>query len=163
MSLPECQKLLDDCAPLITNYLNALATRPEKNEAEKNYKALFVFAEIQRGESTINYNSAQRQNIAEAVRQTGDFAHFVPQLAAQPLRQATGGCGLFGGSSPTISLFRPFSVAEFAYRSINTNSEDTSDFQCPGRKKDGKPCTYIVRYGSGVKKCPECGMEATCG
>lgn len=97
------------------------------------------------------------------------FGH--PQiLGRQEVRIVSGGCpgGQKGFSvsqtgfltSLSLSLQSP-SVLSFA-NYLSTNNEKIEDFQCPGKKKDGSKCTYVVRAYSGVKKCPECGMAATC-
>jgi len=92
----------------------------------------------------------------------------ITQLATQPIRVVSTGCGKSGGYGmeqnwPTsFSLLQPFSVSEFALPDSLESNEKVEDFTCPGTKPDGSKCTYIVRAYSGVKKCPECGTGATC-
>jgi len=88
-----------------------------------------------------------------------------------PVKLDTKGCP---GGSKTFKVNQPSliknlaiaigarSVADFA-PFAGDEDEDTDDFPCGGTMPDGSPCTYIVRYGSGIKKCPQCGNEAKCG
>lgn len=164
MPLPEYKKLLEVCTPLNKYYVNCLIENPNEYEAEKNFRSIVQFAEIYTGNDIGNFDNATRLTIINSAQKTHELPYLIPQLSAPPIRQMATSCGIFGSPSYTTdSLFRPFSVADFGNRSLNNKSEDKSDFQCPGRKKDGSPCTYIVRYGSGTRKCPECGEEAKCG
>ncbi|MDP2632100.1 MAG: hypothetical protein Q8P25_00050 [Candidatus Curtissbacteria bacterium] len=74
------------------------------------------------------------------------------------------GCNGGGGSNQKaeVFVFAGSLTPRLAINELFTDGEDTSDFPCGGTKKDGSPCTYIVKYGSGIKKCPECGNEAKC-
>jgi len=78
----------------------------------------------------------------------------------QMLPGCNGGGGLNQGAE--VFVFAGSLIPRLAINIPFTQNEDTSDFPCGGTKKDGSPCTYIVKYGSGIRKCPECGNEAKC-
>lgn len=106
------------------------------------------------------------------IKQEAVFLLGHPQfLGRQEVRVTTSGCPGgqrgFSISQPSAlaklaSAINGTSVLDFANYLTRNSSEKVEDFQCPGTKKDGSKCTYVVRAYSGVKKCPECGMEATC-
>lgn len=98
----------------------------------------------------------------------------IDHYGSQPVRPSTRGCpGVQRGFTvnqpaklrAAARLISAKSVADYARLAKNTlddEDEDTSDFPCGGTKENGEPCTYIVRYGSGTTKCPDCGRPAVC-
>ena len=133
-------------------------------------------ADIERIKLDLNsiFNAADRvKNIfekpaSEPVSGVGFLFGLPNMLGRVPVRTVAAGCpgGQKGFSVTQPSFLKEFATAIGAKSVIDfspfAENEDTSDFQCPGYKKDGVKCTYVVRYGSGIRKCPQCGMEATC-
>lgn len=153
-TVEEYHRLIRTCNFLINTYIDS--------PSQKTLDALFNFAQsLERSDLYKGFSDRQFEGptLKEIDRIIAIFGSMPVQPRATP-------CGLSGNSMSTVNgqlstvNFWPFSVADFA----NFNEqEEVTDFQCPGRKKDGTKCTYVVRAYSGVNKCPECGMEATCG
>ena len=176
----EYLQVIEECTPLILSYINTLAENPlDVNEIKSQINRIFVTADvatykIQRSQQTAPTATYQKEvsRFFEKIAQAGISFERTDQHDLIPPRPVERGCPGgqrgFSVSQPQglINLGRTIgamSVLDFAPFYRSSSSEDKSDFQCPGTKKDGSPCTYIVRYGSGTRKCPECGLGATCG
>lgn len=192
MPLAKYQNLLAACRPLIDHYLETLQStfevfsgrHPDLTskvlqmsphlegvttwEVLQTYHALLNFADhLAHPRGGVRAASGLHPGgvTTSEVNMPGGVKYLISRYGSLPVRPVMTSCGRQAGVStlPTLGL-RPFSVADFA-RLFKTDDEDedTSDFQCPGTKKDGTPCTYVVRYGSGTRECPECHTKATCG
>lgn len=97
-------------------------------------------------------------------------------LRSQPVEVKKTPCGNSGvenGSAYSVSDFGG-TKAKDALKEAMDDPNNCPDhpgvgphFDCPGtvidkKTKKEKPCEYKVLVGSGVEKCPECGMKATC-
>jgi len=135
MTTKEYQKLIEACTPLILNYIN--------NPTIEAYNAILVGADKHVFEPELLKNLIASQPIE----------YIIQSFAQIPVRTVSTSCGSQSGfttRSEIISGLLPFSVSDFG-----TFQEDTSDFPCPR-------CGHIIKYGSGTKECPECGLKATC-
>lgn len=156
--------------PYIRYYINILVKNPLAfGEVNKAFNAIINISQE-------NYDLYQkRTKLPEFHYPKYDIppaiiAANVNHYGTQPVKPDAKGCP--GGSKTfkvnqsgflqnLAGLIGARSAADFAR--FAQEDEEVEDFQCPGRQKDGGKCTYIVRAYSGVKKCPECGMEAVCG
>lgn len=174
------QQIIENCPPFILSYINTLASILDTSELETlvekiklTLNAIYNKADeterelMESGDSISRY-APSRMTIPVPIKEQVD--HY----GRQPVRTVNRGCpgGQKGFAVNQPSFLKAFATAIGAKSVIDfspfAEDEDTSDFQCPGWKVDpetGKKekCTYIIRYGSGARKCPECGMEATCG
>lgn len=168
MSQPEYAKLIEACALLINDYISNLSQNPQEYDAEKEYYRILRFACVYTGIGPQTYDVFARRSIIEEIRRPILLPRVALTIDRQTLSAVKTGCGISGQISSSfkiLSLTRPFSVADFSKLGRNIEGEDDEeviDFQCPGIKADGTKCTYIVRAYSGVRKCPQCGTEATC-
>lgn len=156
--------IIETCMPMILYYVRKVAEKPEDyhqhrltinaiyNKADETDRLLKSPQKV----AQFNVRQIQNQTIGMAINHYGH----------QPVRQVSFGCP---GGQKGFDLNQPQNlfalggtIAAQSVLDFAKFDEDHSDFRCPGTK-DGQPCTYIVKYGSGTKKCPECGMEATCG
>lgn len=162
LTIEEYYKLLEACAPLITSYINSFSSNPENSSLDG--RVLQIYNAILNYADKIIVDEENAQDYLSPV--PGTIAYVIPAYSiiatygSQPVRQVSTGCGLQTGF--TLVATFPFSVSEFA-QSAKTENQDKSDFRCPGKKVDGTPCNYVIRYASGIRKCPECGEEAKCG
>ena len=158
------QEIVEACTPYINHWIRILIEDPLNiDEIKKTINTIYNVAD--------EAEKARKNNLQTKVRQAafGSVKQAVNFYGGQPVRTVSFGCP---GGQKGFSVVQPSFLKEFAMGigaksvidfSPFAENEDTSDFQCPGYKKDGTKCTYIVRYGSGIRKCPQCGMEATCG
>ncbi|MBI2326989.1 hypothetical protein HYU92_01610 [Candidatus Curtissbacteria bacterium] len=177
----ECLKVIEECTPLILSYINTLAENPVNiNKIKSQINEIFTASDV------ATYKFQRSKQIVPCATYQIELSQYFEKFAPtginfeqsgsddpMPTRPVNHGCpggqrGFSTGQSPQqlISLgllIGASSVIDFAPFYRSNAQEDTSDFQCPGFKKDGTKCTYIVRYGSGIRKCPECETEATCG
>ena len=140
LSPEQLENIVAVCKPLIDAYIG--------EPSEKIRRALLNFAD----------DIALRPNTQVVLENQVKNKEFLPividSLAARPVRFVVTGCGAQGSFQANAS-FLPYSVSEFG-QPFTAKSEDTSDFPCPR-------CGHIITYGSGTKKCPGCGLAATCG
>ena len=163
------QEIIEACNPYFDYYIRILVEDPLNfEEIKKTINTIYNVADEtkKRLDGRSRTSTAKVSNVPHftTIEQTINF------YGLQPVRSVSLGCpgGQKGFSLNQPSFLRNLSFSMRASSVIDfapfaLEDEDKSDFQCPGTKKDGSPCTYIVRYGSGIRKCPECGMDATCG
>lgn len=179
------QQIIESCTPFILSYIRALVENPLAIEKIKlTLNAIYNLADETEKSLKPHISSSTIYTPASNFRQhdTHQEAAILAQIASQidqygnqAVRTVNRGCpgsqkGFTIQQSSLTALASAIgtkSVADFAQFADNEEDEDTSDFQCPGYKVDEKTgqktkCMYIVQYGSGIKKCPSCGMEATC-
>ena len=181
------QQIIEACTPFILAYIRTLIENPLDIEKIKlTLNAIYNVADLTekqlREEKKTTYATCFLRGPTS--KREFEFSEVGPQntnnlinhFGRQPVRPVARGCPGgqkgFNVSQPPLlkQLARAIgakSVLDFA-PFTDDEDEDTSDFQCPGWKVDPETdkkekCTYIIRYGSGVRKCPGCGMEATCG
>ena len=137
----DLEKIVEICSQIILDYVN--------NPSQLTFNALLNFADhtlqILKGSGPQTNHPIKPFEVAQVISHFGYL----------PIRQVAAGCGPQSGSLSMVKS-SPFSVAEFAFPGQLATSEDTSDFPCPR-------CGYIITYGAGIKKCPGCSLEATCG
>jgi hypothetical protein len=155
--------VLETSNPASSHYISTLAQKPflPNEEHFRNFNAVINLSDICAGLDLPHPSHLGREQIIAAIRQSDRKDSMLAYLGAQTVRTTSGGCGLSGGYQISTNSHGFQSVAEFAQLPYGGDKEIT-DFQCPGYKEDGTKCTYVVRAYSGVKKCPQCGMEATC-
>ncbi len=176
------EEIIKACMPYIFYYINTLIENPlNLNAVKKGINAIYNVADEadkklkDKIKSTLTklFNRSSRNmdvdntNIAAFAANASSVNYY----GTQPVRTVGNGpCpgdqkGFSLGQSPLLKnlakLIGAFNVGDFG--KFLRDDEDTSDFPCGGRMPNGSPCTYIVKYGSGIRKCPECGKEATCG
>lgn len=161
------QKLwtLDSTTQKLTCDLKTFIQKKLDNEAYKRQDL-----EIALGITVLKLAQAIRQPQIYKSTQTSYQPDIHPQQAIAGFKamlsivQKLPGCNGGGGSNQgaEVFVFTGSLIPRLAKNILMTEDEDTNDFPCGGTKKDGSPCTYIVKYGSGIKKCPECGNEAKC-
>lgn len=167
MSEPEYAKLIEACALFINDYISSLSQNPQEYIAEVAYSRILEFAHIYTGIGPQTYDVFTKRSIMKELHSPWPN-QMMAYIDKQALPAVKTGCGISGQISSSfkiLSLTRPFSVADFSKLGRNIEDEDdeeVADFQCPGVKTDGTKCTYIIRAYSGVRKCPQCGLEATC-
>ena len=172
------QQIKEDCLSFINYYIRTLLEDPLNiDEIKKTINTIYNVADESEKKHQNNAHSKTKQATVHHMEES--IATFLPfasikqainYYAMQPVRPVSFGCpggqkGFSINQSPILrslsSAIGARSVVDFApFATIN--DEKVEDFQCPGTKKDGTKCTYIVRAYSGTTKCPECGMEATC-
>jgi len=182
----ESQEIIDTCTPIIKSYINTLSQNPRAiDQIKKTINTIFNVADRKKQQQDEAKKPGVQQRSGPSLR-TGlcqadpklrpaldpspaAIMQAVEYYGNQPVRTSTRGCP---GGQRGFTVNQPVHLVQQA-RLIGAASvvdftrsaqsfEDTSDFPCGGTKKDGTSCTYIVRYGSGIRKCPECGREAVC-
>lgn len=157
--------------PYIRHYIGILVKSPLAiDEVNKSFNTIMNMSQE-------NYDLYQkRQKLRQFQPQKLDIppaiiAANVNHYGIQPVKPDNKGCP---GGSRTFKVNQVASLKNLAVsigaRSVldfspfaDDEDEDVTDFQCPGYRENGTKCTYIVRAYSGIKKCPECGLEGTCG
>lgn len=134
--------------PIIENYLDNLQKNPNLAKQSALYHALTKSADIAAGLDN-QFEGPARERVMSSIRYK-DVERIAAFLSSQPQRQVKTACGISGSVN-----VNPYSVWEFANSNINLRTQDKSDFPCPR-------CGKIITYGAGIKKCPGCGLEATC-
>ena len=158
LNLEDYRQLKNKYQPFASEYINAVMSGKSTRELEQIHNAGLKYADIQMGE---DIDSTGTVTITPANNHQ-EIPFIINVLGNQDLRPVVTGCGIQGnlnGGYVDLTYSSLFNINSFDYLK---SSKDKSDFHCPG-KKDGSPCSYIIRYGSGVRKCPKCGEEAKCG
>ena len=165
------EKIIEACMPFIQYYIRVLAENPLGfEEIKKAINTIYNVADeaenelIAAKQETVSLKFQQFQDQTAKAAVFADIMQAVNFYGTQPVRTVSSGCpgGQKGFTINQPSLLRSLSsaigarsVVDFA-PFLKTENEDTSDFPCPR-------CGYIITYGAGIKKCPGCSLEATCG
>lgn len=155
LTLEQSQQLLEICNPLITSYLNALASEVvETHLIIKLYNAILNVAD------DFVLKPATRRQLATIIRQPQTLlAPVIEHYGTQPVRSVVAGCGRQVGYSVTNRLlsagltFSPWSVVEFATTSSALEDEyGTLEIHC-------RECgiTYLRNPHKLEERCRYCG------
>lgn len=136
MTYEQYQKLLEDCSPLITSYLSALASNPTEHQITKIYNATLNFADAKIMPQT-SLKFAQvidfpNINLSQASLLPTNVAALIDFYGTLPVRQVMTGCGKQSGFSKN-----PWSVSECGIPKGSSNLKD--------------------QYGTLEINCEECG------
>lgn len=176
------QEIVETCTPFILSYIRTLTENPLNieeikltfntifnvaDETEKGIQKTKVKAALTLLKSELKFASSENLSPTALAIVSQQIDHY----GRQPVRTVMRGCpggqkGFSVTSQPDVlrdiaKLLGVKSVVDFATL-FDDEDEEVTDFQCPGYKKDGSKCTYVVKAYSGVSKCPECGAGATC-
>lgn len=172
------REIVEACMPFINHRIHVLLEDPDNIEANK-LSLNAIYNKADETDRKIKMRSRQKvftKNLEE-YRHAWEFAYpqslkaQVDYWGRQPVKTVNRGCpgGQRGFSVSQPSTLRSLatamstrSVVDFSPFAKSDEDEDTSDFACGGTREDGSACTYTVKYGSGIRKCPECGNEAKC-
>lgn len=158
LNLEDYQELKNKYQPFAREYINAVMSGKSIVELEQIHNAGLKYADIQMGkdiDSTGTVTSTPTGNPQK-------IPFIINVLGSQDLRPVATGCGIQGNLNSgyvDLTYTSLFNINSFDY---SKSSKDKSDFRCPGKKKNGSPCTFTIKYGSGIRTCPKCGEEAKC-
>lgn len=171
MSKEEFDRTIEECAPLITSYINTLCENPyDLILLEKKYNAVLNYADIVAGKSEGEFKnvvSFERRKVPSGinwkeedryVRQWIPTMQQIEHLAEQAVRQVDTPCGPSGKASAQNSQ-SAYSVVEFSSVSIyGADKYGRRDYECPSCHS-----TNVREENVLDKTCPKCdSSEVAC-
>lgn len=161
LPLNQCQKLLEVCAPLNTNYLEALAAE-NVNVNQTSKLCNTILNAILNVADDFILKPAMRQQLTELIRQPRALlAPAIEHYGLRQVRPVVAGCGLQSGFSVSSHLLSlgltssPWTVAEFGLNNNKSLGEKTLNCQCPFCRQQVEA---IITCGKII--CPKCGQSA---
>jgi hypothetical protein len=173
-SYRESQEIIAICTPFINGYINTLIENPlEIDRIKKTVNTIFNIADREKQQkdqakkySGLNHPHEWRTAINSNITPAA-ILQAIDYYGTQPVRTTNRGCPggqrgfLVNQPAKLASLARLIGAksvidyAPLAKSSLDDEDEDTSDFNCPD-------CGHLIKYGAGIKECPDCGKKATC-